>query len=58
MFPLSKGGNPNFENFKKGEPKKFSQGKTERKGKIFKKKGGTQLFKMILGIEKDKNGDF
>ena len=60
MSPLSKGGrDPNFENFKKGEPKKnFGWGKPKG-GEIFSKiKGGTQLFKLNLGIEKNKNGDF
>ena len=59
--PLSKGGNPNFEIFKKGvgEPEKvFWGGGNQKGGKIFKNKGGTQLFKLNLGIVKDKNEDF
>ena len=60
--PLSKGGNPNFENFKKGgEPeKKFWGGGNQKGGERFSKikGGGTQLFKLNLGIEKNKNEDF
>ena len=49
VFPLSKGGggNPNFENFKKGgEPeKKFGVGETKRGGERFSKnKGGDSTF--------------
>ena len=60
MFPpFKRGGNPNFENFKRGEPeKKFRVEETKRGGKIFKMKGGTQLSKLNLGIEEGKNGDF
>ena len=29
-----------------------------KEGKIFRMKGGTQLFKLNSGIENDKNGDF
>ena len=58
---FQKGGNPNFENFKKGgEPEKnFGMGETKRGGERFSKtRGGTQLFKLNLGIEKNKNEDF
>ena len=64
MFPppFKRGGNLNFENFKKGRgnlKKNFGVGETKRGGKIFKNKGGgTQLFKLNLGIEKNKNEDF
>ena len=60
--PFQKGGgNPNFENFKKGgEPeKKFWGGGNQKGGERFSKiKGGTQLFKQNLGIEKSKIEDF
>ena len=49
----------NFENFKKGEPeKKFWGGGNQKGRKIFKNKGGTQLFKLNLGTVKNKNEDF
>ena len=55
VFPLSKGGDPNFENFKKGETwKKIWGGETKSLGGIFKMK----LFKLNLWIKKSKNGDF
>ena len=45
------------ENFKKGE-ENLGWGKPKGGEKIFKKKGGgTQLFKLNLGIEKNKNED-
>ena len=48
VFPLfQKGGNPNFENFKKGgEPeKKFWGGRNQKGGEIFSKiKGGNPTF--------------
>ena len=49
--PLSKGGgNPNFENFKKGGnlKKKFGVGETKRGGKIFKNKWGEPNFSSWL----------
>ena len=52
--------NPNFENFKKGGTlkKMLGWGKPKR-GKIFSKiMGGTKLFKLNIGIEKNKNEDF
>ena len=44
--PLSKGGDPNFENFKKGGnlKKNFGVGETKREGNIFKNKGGEPNF--------------
>ena len=43
--PLSKGGNPNFEKFKKGEPEKnFGMGETKRGRNIFKNKWGEPKF--------------
>ena len=33
-------------------------GESKREGEIFKKKAGTQLFKLILGMENVKNRDF
>ena len=58
--PFQKGGNPNLENFKKGGNLNKILGWVKPKGgEIFSKiKGGTQLFKLDLGIEKSKNGDF
>ena len=62
MFhPFQKGRNPNFENFKKrGNLKKnFGVWESKRGRERFSKiKGGTQLFKLNLGIEKNKNGEF
>ena len=55
------GGEPKFWKFQKGgEPeKKFWGGGNQKGGKDFwKKSGGTQLFKLNLGIEKNKNEDF
>ena len=57
--PLQKGGEPNFEHFRKGEPeKKCGAGKSQGGGKIFEMKGGTQLFKLSWGIKRGKNRDF
>ena len=59
--PLSKGENPNFEIFKKkvGEPEKiFWGGGNQRGGDFQKQRGGFQLFKLNLGIVKNKNEDF
>ena len=59
--PLSKGGGePKFWKFQKrgGTWKKNWGGETKRRWKIFKNKGGTQLFKLNLGIEKNKNEEF
>ena len=58
--PLSKGGNPNFDNFKKGGNLKndFGVGETKMGERFSKLKGGIKLFKLNLGIEKNKNGDF
>ena len=59
--PFQKGGNPNFENFKRGGgalKKKIGVGETKRRERFSKIKGGTQLFKLNLGIEKNKNEDF
>ena len=55
-----KGGNPIFVLFKKGGNQKKNLGVGEKKGREFseKKRGGTQFFKLNLGIEKNKNGDF
>ena len=49
---------PNFENFKKGIMKKNLSGGNQKGGKIFKNKGIAQLFKMTVGIEKNKNENF
>ena len=56
---LSKGGDPSFENFKRGGnlEKKFGLGET-KKGNNFQKKGGKQLLVLNLGIENDKNRTF
>ena len=60
--PLFKGGggNPIFEFFKKGGNQKKILGWGKKKGgeRFSKIKGGTQLFKLNLGIEKNKNEDF
>ena len=58
--PLSKGGNPHSENFKKGGNLKKNLGCGKPKGgeRFSKIKGGTQLFKLNLGREKNKNEDF
>ena len=41
-----KRGKPNFENFQKGEPlQNMGVGETKR-GKVFRKKGGTKPFKL------------
>ena len=57
--PFQKGGDPNFEIFKKGgNLKKILGWGNQKEGKIFKNKGGTQLFKLNLGIEMNKNEDF
>ena len=60
VFPsLSKGGYPNFENSKGGEPeKKFWSRGNEKGERFFKIKGGTQLCMLNLGIERNKKGDF
>ena len=60
VCPLFKRGDPNFENFKKGEgPEKNFWVEETKSGEIFSKiKGGTQHFKLNLGIEKNKNGNF
>ena len=51
-----KQGNPHFKDIiKKGEFKKNLGWGNQKGGKIFRKKGGTQL-KLSLGIDKDKNG--
>ena len=58
--PLSKGGNPKFEIFKKGGSlkKNFGVGETKGGKRFSKTKGRTQLFKLNLGIVKNKNEDF
>ena len=60
--PLLSKGNPNFEIFKEGvgEPEKiFWGGGNQKRRKDFQKqRGGTQLFKLNLGIVKNKNEDF
>ena len=44
---------------KRGEPEKnFRAGETKRGERFSKIKGGTQLFKLNLGTEKNKNKDF
>ena len=54
--PFKRGGDPNFENFKKeGDLKKIWELEIP-KGGIFKIKGGTQLFKLNLGIKRIKRG--
>ena len=57
---FQRGGKPNFENFKKeGNLKKnLGWGKPKWGRRFLKTKGGTQLFKLNLGIEKNKNEDF
>ena len=41
-----------------GKPKFWKFQKGEEPQKIFRKKGGTQIFKLNFGIEYDKNEDF
>ena len=58
--PLFKGEGTRFLNFSKrgGTKKNFRVGE-KKGGKRFSKiKGGTQLFKLNLGIEKNKNENF
>ena len=57
MYPLSKGGEPKILKISKrgGGPEK-KLGGTKRGG--FKMKGGIQLLKLNLGIEKGKIGTF
>ena len=56
VCPHFQKGNPNFENFKKGEPEK---GKPKGGGRFLERKAeGTQLFKLNLEIEKEKIGTF
>ena len=60
--PFQKGGGTQILKISKrgGNLKKIlGWGKPKGRGKIFKNKGGgTQLFKLNLGIEKNKNEDF
>ena len=58
--PFSKGMDQNFENFnKRGKPgTKIGVGETKRGRRFSKIKGGTQIFKLNLGIQKNKNEDF
>ena len=58
IFKKEMRGNLNFENFKRGDLKKnFGMEEIKRRG-FSKIKRGTQLFKLNLGIEKNKNEDF
>ena len=57
--PLSKGEEPKFWKFQEwGTWKKLLVEGNQKGDKIFKNKGGTQLFKLNLGIEKNEIGDF
>ena len=56
---FQKGGTQILNISKRGEPEKEIWGEGNQKGgEIFKKKGGTQIFKLNLGIEMNKNDDF
>ena len=52
--PPFKRGNLNFEDFKKGDLKKIGVAETKRWEGFTEGKGETQLFKLNVGIEKDK----
>ena len=59
VFPPFKRGGPNFDNFKKGGTLKDGGWGKPKGGERFSKiKGGTQLFKLNSGVEKNKNKDF
>ena len=60
-LPPIKRGDPNFENFKRGGDltKTFVNiffGENQKEGEIFKMEGGTQLFKLNIGIKRAKMG--
>ena len=56
MYPVIDSSHSALKKFKKGKTEKnFVVGETKRGGKDFQKKGGTQLFELNSGIEKDTN---
>ena len=58
VFPPFIGGNQILKIAERGNLKKFQGGGKPKGGRFSEIKGRAHLFKLNLGIEKDKNGDF